>query len=590
MFSLLRKSNELNAVLATSRNSFRSVLVFSLIINLLGLVPALYMMQVYDRVMASRSESTLVLLTVIVIGLFTVAALLEAARTYVLVRIGTQFDTQLNRRLFTASFMQQIQTGRGNASQALRDLTNLRQFITGQGVLAFLDLPWVPVYLAVITLMHPLLGLLAVVGALVSIWLGYMNNRAGEKLLNDASALASRSGQVADDNLRNAEVVEAMGMLGSLTSRWRVDHLKFLLLQSQASDKAGIWISASKYFRIFLQSAALGLGAYLALEQSISQGMMIAASILVGKALQPMDQLISSYRQFTSAQIAYKRLDELLESSPVQTEGLPLPAPQGHIEFEQVSSAPPGQPTPILKRANFALPAGRIVGIIGPSGAGKSTLVRTLMGIWQPLEGVVRIDGADIRSWDKGRLGPHLGYLPQEVDLFAGTVAENIARFAPINPEQVIKAAQDTGVHDMILRLPSGYDTPIGPNGQGLSGGQRQRIALARALYGDPALVVLDEPNSSLDDTGVQALMKAVNSVRARGGSVVLVTHRMDILQHTDSVVFMREGFIEAIGPVNDVLAHVQKRAQASANQITTANQGNKVSQESSSGESKNGV
>jgi ATP-binding cassette, subfamily C, bacterial exporter for protease/lipase len=578
VFYLLREKNELSAALELSRSGFKSVAAFSLVINVLGLVPAIYMMQVYDRVMASRSESTLLVLTLLVIGLLGLAALLDAARTFVLVRVGTQFDSQLNQRIFTASFSEKLRSSNTNASQSLRDLTNVRQFLTGQAMLAFFDLPWVAIYLALMFLFHPLLGLLAIAGALVSCWLSYMNSRASDGLLSESSALAVSSGMTADENLRNAEVVEAMGMLGNLTKRWRIDHLKFLLLQSRASDKAGLWISASRYFRIFLQSAALGLGAFLALEQAISPGMMIASSILMGRALAPIDQLIGTSKQYSSAKIAYKRLLELLANSPLKQQGLPLPTPVANISFEKVTMGPPSTKRPTLHNITFSMNAGRIIGIVGPSGAGKSTLARALVGVWAPWEGVVRLDGADIHSWDKERLGDHLGYLPQDVELFAGTIAENIARFGDIVPAKVIKAAQDAGVHDMILRLPNGYDTVVGAQGLGLSGGQRQRIALARALYGDPALLVLDEPNASLDDVGVAALMNAVQGVKQRKSTVILITHRMDIIQQTDGLMLLKEGQIALIGPTQEVLKQLHQRGesqQAPANQISRNLEGN---------------
>jgi ATP-binding cassette subfamily C exporter for protease/lipase len=349
-------------------------------------------------------------------------------------------------------------------------------------------------------------------------------------------------------------------------------------LQSRASDKAGLWISASRYFRIFLQSAALGLGAFLALEQAISPGMMIASSILMGRALAPIDQLIGTSKQYSSAKIAYKRLLELLANSPLKQQGLPLPTPVANISFEKVTMGPPSTKRPTLHNITFSMNAGRIIGIVGPSGAGKSTLARALVGVWAPWEGVVRLDGADIHSWDKERLGDHLGYLPQDVELFAGTIAENIARFGDIVPAKVIKAAQDAGVHDMILRLPNGYDTVVGAQGLGLSGGQRQRIALARALYGDPALLVLDEPNASLDDVGVAALMNAVQGVKQRKSTVILITHRMDIIQQTDGLMLLKEGQIALIGPTQEVLKQLHQRGesqQAPANQISRNLEGN---------------
>lgn len=553
--------NELSEVLSQYRRSIRSVGAFSAVINILALVPSLYMMQVYDRVMTSQNSTTLAVLTLVTLGLLLVSALLDASRTFVLVRIGVRFDSVVNLRIFTAAMDHYLKSGQQLASQSMRDLTTMRQFLTGPGLIALFDVPWLPIYLAVLYMFDFWMGVLATVGAAVSLLLTWINDKSSSGPLKEASDLASKSGRVADENVRNAEVIEAMGMLGSFTRRWRADHLKFLALQAIASDKAGLWGSFSKNFRVFLQSAALGLGAYLALKQEITPGMMIAGSILMGKALGPLDQLIATYKQSSAAKISYFRLLELLEQSPAKTRGLPLPAPKGDLSFESVSVGPPALDQPILTNATFRIPAGSIVGLVGPSGAGKSTLARAMIGVWKPKSGTVRIDGADLHTWDRERLGPHLGYLPQDVELFEGTVAENICRFATdIKPEDIISAAQQAGVHELILRLPKGYDTPLGPQGVGLSGGQRQRIGLARALFGNPVLIVLDEPNASLDDAGIHALNSAILGASQRGATVVLVTHRTDLLKMTHQIMVIQAGQITKHGPTAKVLESLQVR------------------------------
>lgn len=566
MFRQFLQKNELTDLLQGEKGVIRSVAVFSAVVNILALVPSLYMLQVYDRVMTSQNVTTLTVLTLLALGMLVLSALLDASRTFVLVRVGARFDMAINRRVYSAAFQHHLKTGQQVASQSLRDLTNLRQFVTGPGLLAFFDLPWVPLYLVVLFLFDFWLGVLAVFGMIVSATLTWLNDKSSGKAISEASELAAKSGRVADQNTRNAEVIEAMGMMGAFMNRWRQQHGKFLALQAVASDKAGQWGSASKNFRIFLQSAALGLGALLALQNEITPGMMIAASILMGRALAPLDQLIATYKQFSSAKISYTRLLELLNSTPVKQKGIELPAPKGNVQFSNVTGGSPGSDQPLIHDVSFTLPAGTVLGVIGPSGAGKSTLVRTLVGVWAAKQGVVRIDGADIHQWNREQLGAHLGYLPQDVELFEGSVAVNIARFREGDDDRlVIEAAMAAGVHEMILRLPKGYDTELGPQGVGLSGGQRQRIALARALYGTPSLIVLDEPNASLDDAGVAALSAAVSRFRQLGKTVVMVTHRADLLRNTDTLLVLQAGRVSQYGPTPKVLEALQARAPSGA-------------------------
>lgn len=576
MFKFLKENNEVAKAIRATSGSFRSVGAFSAVINLLALTPSLYMMQVYDRVLASQNETTLLMLTLLVIGLFVLSSLLESARTFVLVRVGNQIDMRLNQRVYNAAFELNLkQGGAGGAAQALRDLTSVRQFITGNGSLAFFDVPWIPIYMFVLYLLHPLLFAMAMAGALISTALTYFNDKYTREPIGEANKLAISSGAAADSNLRNAEVIEAMGMLGSLRRRWLTEHLKFLHLQSIASDQAALWMHASKYFRMFLQSAALGLGAYLVLEQQMSPGMMIAASILVGKALGPIDQLIGAWKGFTTTKVSYERLVKLLDQFPPKKFGLELPAPEPKVMLEKVVCVPPGSKVLTLKDVSINIAAGSVVGIIGPSGAGKSSLVRVIAGIWKPAAGTVRLDNADLSQWDRDLLGPHIGYLPQDIELFAGSVAENIARFGEVDSTKVIQAAQAAGVHEMILQLPNGYDTVLGTAGLGLSGGQRQRIALARALYGAPRLLILDEPNSNLDDAGEASLVQSIAQQKAAGNTVIVVTHRTHLLKVTDGLVLMQDGAVKSVGPTQQVLAQLAPKPVQSAPAQQLGKQGN---------------
>jgi ATP-binding cassette, subfamily C, bacterial exporter for protease/lipase len=559
--NLFKDKNELTEALSTCKKSFRSLMTFSAAINILALTPSIYMLQVYDRVLASQNETTLVMLTLIVVGLFVLAGLLEASRTFILVRVGNKLDLALNQRVYNCAYDVQLRTNQtGNAGQSMRDLTTVRQFLTGNGVMAFFDTPWIPIYMAVIFLFHPGLGLLAVGGACISIVLTYANTRQTEPPLTEASKLSIKSAAIADSNLRNAEVIEAMGMLGALRNRWLDEHYKFLSLQAQASDKAGIWTHASKYFRMFLQSAALGLGAYYVIEQTMTPGMMIAGSILIGRALAPIDQLIGAWKSYSGAKQAYGRLVKLLDSAPAAKEGLKLPDPKPNLLFEGVMAAPPGSRNFTIRNLNVAMKAGQIIGVVGPSGAGKSTFARLAIGVWKPQGGIVRLDGADITQYSREHLGPFIGYLPQDVELFAGSVGENIARFGELDSAKIVAAAQAAGVHQMILNLPNGYDTVLGDRGAGLSGGQKQRLGLARALYGDPKLLVLDEPNSNLDEAGELALVNALIKQRDAGHTVIVVTHKTNVLNITDSLILLREGTLAAAGPTAEVLKAISQQ------------------------------
>ena len=554
--------SELAAALWALRRVFLTVGGFSFVINMLMLVPSLYMLQVYDRVLTSRNESTLLMLTLLTLGLLGLMASLEWVRSRLLVRAGSMLDAELNARIYNAAFEANLRGAGTNAGQAITDLTAVRQFVTGNGVFAFFDAPWFPIYLAVVFLLHPWLGIFSVGGAVILIVLALANQWATRGLLAQANAASIQSSNEATNNLRNAEVIHAMGMLSNLRERWYEKYSKVIALQGLASDRAGSITSLTKFVRIAQQSLILGLGALLAIEGKITAGGMIVSSILMGRALQPVEMLIGVWNQFLMARSAYDRLERLLKEFPRRPEGMPLPPPQGHLALENVVAAAPGTQIPILKGVSFALEAGTVLGVIGPTASGQSTLARVLVGIWPTNAGKVRLDGADVYAWDKEQLGDHVGYLPQDIELFSGTIAENIARFGEVDSTKVIEAARQAGVHDLILRFPNGYDTPIGVAGSMLSGGQRQRIALARALYGGPAFVVLDEPNSNLDETGEAALIQAVQEQKAAGRTTVIITHRTSILSVVDKLLLLREGTVHAFGPRQQVLEALARAAQ----------------------------
>lgn len=569
MKKLLDPQQEIDGVLLGFRRAFLQVGGFSFVINMLMLVPAIYMLQLYDRVLLSRNSATLLMLTLVVLVLFVLLSMLELVRSRVLVRVGTQLDVMLSNRIFTAAFERNLQRQGGNPAQALSDLTTVRQFLSGAGIFAFFDTPWTPIFIIVAGLLHPLIGLFCLIGALILLALAWLNEMVTRKPLAEAMTHAMAAGQYANNNLRNAEVIEAMGMLGNIRRRWHERQQKFLALQALASDRSGVVMAVSKFMRITLQSLVLGLGAWLVLDNAVTAGAMIAGSILMGRALAPVDQVISTWKQWIAARAAYHRLNEMLKAYPLPPDRLSLPAPRGDLLVENVTAAPPGTQRVVLKNLAFRINHGDVVGVMGASAAGKSSLARLLVGVWRPQVGHVRLDGADVSSWDKLELGPNIGYLPQDVELFDGSIAENIARFGDLDSDKIMAAAQMAGVHEMILHLPQGYDTPIGVDGSGLSGGQRQRIGLARAVYGSPALVVLDEPNSNLDESGDIALVQAIKALKARGRTVVVVGHRPSTFDVMDKILVLREGALAAYGPRDDVLAALRQPAQV--NKLTHA-------------------
>ncbi|MDO6682452.1 type I secretion system permease/ATPase [Oceanobacter sp. 5_MG-2023] len=553
-------TSPLREALLGCKSVYMSVAAFSAVINLLMLAPAIYMLQVYDRVISSQNSMTLLMLSLILLGLYLLMAALEFIRSRVLVRLGTKLDIQLSQQVYSSSFIASLRKGGFNANQSLGDLNGIRQFLTGNPLLAFFDAPWVPVYLAVIYMFDVWLGLFATVGSLVLIGLAILNEKLTQKPLQAANQSSIKSGYQADSVLRNAEVIEAMGMLPALRQRWFQLHQQFLDHHRIASEKAGSVAAASRGIRITLQSMILGLAALLVISGEISAGMMIAASILMGRALAPVDAVIGAWKQWTTARQSYHRLSELLQACPPPVTTLSLPAPSGELSIEHLSAAIPGTRQVVLSRLNFQLPSGSVLGVLGPSGSGKSTLARLLVGVWPAASGKVRLDGADIFRWNKAELGPSLGYLPQDVELFAGSISDNIARFGEVDAEQVIAAAKLAGIHELILQKPDGYETLLGENGRGLSGGQRQRVGLARALYRNPALLVLDEPDASLDDAGEQALKQAIISQQHRGGTVVVITHRPALVSSCSHLLVLADGQMRAFGPREQVLSGAAKK------------------------------
>ena len=554
-----RTRSELADVLFRLRRSFFALAAFSGVINVMMLTPAIYMLQVYDRALVSRNVTTLTMLTLLVIGLFMLMSALEMVRTRVLIRVGNFLDMDLNRRIFSAAFERNLSRAGGNPAQALQDLAQVRQFLTGNGLFAFFDAPLTPIYLLVCYLIHPLLGLVTLIGSLILVGLAYLTEKATQKPLAEANQAALSSASYANNNLRNAEVIEAMGMLPAIGKRWFQGHLRILQMQTLASDRAAIISSTGRFVRITLQSVILGAGALLAIEGKITPGMMIACSILTGRALAPVEQVIAAWKQLQGSRSAWGRLNDLLHDYPQRPPSMSLQRPMGMLAVENVVAGAPGTSNSIVRGVSFSLVPGESLGIIGPSASGKSTLARLLVGVWPTQAGKVRLDGADIFTWNKAELGPWLGYLPQDVELFEGTIAENIARFAEVDSEAVIRAARSSGVHDMILRFPQGYDTRLAADGSPLSGGKKQRIALARALYGEPNLVVLDEPNANLDDVGEKALVDALAELKARGATVILISHRPNVLCAVDKVLMLRDGAVHMLGSRDEVFAALRK-------------------------------
>jgi len=545
---------ELAASLKDVKRYFIYVGLFSAAINLLQLVPVIYMLQVYSSVVASGSQSTLAMLTLLMMALLIAMGGFEWVRSMILVSASNRIEKNLRQRVSESAFKVSLLSG-GVSSQPLGDLVSLRQFLTGSGVFAFFDAPWFPIYVAIMFMFHPLFGYAALFSGIVMVIFAYINEKSTSARLQEANTLAGRSSAQLNGSLRNAEVIAAMGMADAIRSRQDVLSDKVLTLQADASRKAGVITNVSKSFRIIMQSLLLGLGALLSLRGELSPGLMIAGSLLLGRALAPIDMLVATWKPFSVARAQYARLGQLLNQAPAAAKTMALPDPQGNITAEQIVVVPPGARVAAVKGVSLQLNAGEALGIVGPSASGKTTLARALLGIWPAYSGKVRLDGADIATWDRTRLGPFIGYLPQDIELFDGSISENISRFSDQDPQKIVDAAQMAGVHDLILQLPQGYDTIIGGAGGVLSGGQRQRIGLARAIYGNPRLLVLDEPNSNLDDQGEKELVEAIDRVKAQGSTVIIITHRKMVLASVDKILIMKDGLAIAYGPRDEVLA-----------------------------------
>jgi PrtD family type I secretion system ABC transporter len=554
------------------RNALIGVGIITGVLNMLMLTGSFYMLEVYDRVVPGRSIPTLLFLSAIAVFLFSVQGLLDFIRSRILVRIGAWLDEQLSGAVFNAVLKIPLRTkDQGNGLLPLRDLDQVRGFLAGNGLPAFFDLPWMPLYLGICYLFHPLIGVAATVGALFLVILTVLTELRTRHALKTAGLQGSRRFSQAEAGRRNADVAQAMGLSPQLVSRWQKTNDEYVDSQLSASDVAGGFGSAAKSFRMMLQSLILGLGAYLAIQDLATSGIIIAASILTARALAPVDLVIANWRSFTAARQSWKRLADLVKLMAERPQELLLPPPSQTVGVENLFVGAPGQNSAIVQDVTFGLGSGSALGIIGPSASGKTSLIKAVVGVWRPARGKVRLDGAAIDQWRADLLGPHIGYLPQDVELFDGTIAQNVSRFEDnADSDAIIAASRAAGVHDMIVRLPDGYETQIAEGGSALSAGQRQRVALARALYRNPFLIVLDEPNSNLDAEGEEALTQAILGVRARGGIVIIVAHRPSALAAVDKILIMKDGRMQAFGPKDEVLAKLRRPAGPQPVTLTT--------------------
>jgi ATP-binding cassette, subfamily C, bacterial exporter for protease/lipase len=560
-------SGEIYTAVMRYKGQLGAVAMFSGVTNLLYLAPALYMLQIYDRVLTSLSVATLIALTALAFGLFIVTGLLEGVRGGVLARMGEALEDALSSRVYRAMFAQQLRLSSNQPSQPLWDLQQLRNFFAGTGLQSLLDLPWLPIFLVTIFLLHPILGWFVLLGALVLLVTAILAEHLSRKPLSQSSQWSLAAHGAASSQLRNVEVIESLGMLPALAARWRAIQSKSRGFQREASGTLAVTGGLSRILRMMLQSGALGLGAWLVIKGELTPGAMIAAAILATRALAPLEGVLSHWKSFLSAIVSTQRLNQLLADYPEPVRGMQIPKPAGLVTAENIFVAAPNNGKFILKGLSFTLRPKEVLGVLGPSAAGKSTLARTLVGIWHAQLGILRFDGSDIRTMDRHAIGSAIGYLPQDIELFSGTIAENISRFGGGSPEEVLAAANACGIHQMILGLPRGYDTPIGELGSLLSGGQRQLIGLARAIFGRPSLVVLDEPSASLDDNGRQCLSLAIASLRSWNSTIVLISHDPTVLLLTDRVMVLQEGQIHALGPSSEVLPirRVLKKEQENA-------------------------
>jgi PrtD family type I secretion system ABC transporter len=562
-----KERSELADALHVCRGAFVAIALISGVSNVLMLTSAIFMLEVYDRVIPSRSVPTLVGLLILAVGLYAVLGLLEAVRSRVLVRIGGSLDEALSARIYETIVRLPLKIGdRGDGLRPLRDLDTVRGFLAGAGPGALFDLPWIPIYLVVCFLFHPLIGLAALIGAVVLAVVTLLTAVLVRQPTRIAAGYGSTRDKWAETSRRNAEAIVAMGMTGRLAALWGQANINYVESQRRAGDVIGGLGSLSRILRMMLQSAVLAVGAYLVIFQEATAGIMIAGSIVSARALAPVDQAIANWRNFVGARQAWRRLTDLLELLPSHTKPMTLLPPSKTLIVEGASAVPPGGSRVVVENVSFALKGGNGLGILGPSASGKTSLVRMLVGVWRPVKGRIRLDGAALDQWSPDLLGQHIGYLPQDVELLRGTVAQNISRFTePADQTTIIAAAEAAGVHDLIVGLPEGYETQVGEAGTGLSAGQSQRIALARALFGNPFLVVLDEPNSNLDAEGEEALSRAILGVRSRGGIVVVVSHRSSVIAGVDLLLTMKQGRPQVFGPKDEVLAHLREATALTA-------------------------
>lgn len=541
----------------------RSAFFFSIFVNLFQLTFPIYMLMIYDKVLASYSTPTLIVITIIAVCTVITMGLLDFVRSRIIMRMSVLMDRQMSEPVLKNMIKKAVMQGK-DPSVSLKDVMTLRNYLSGNAIFAFFDLPWTPIFIALIFTLHPLLGCVALAGGIINFISGFLQDKVARKPLDEASMYANQAQEFVSIGTRNAESVRSMGMVGSLTNRWNAINDKVIDLQIQASASSATLQSFTKCLQVFMQISVYGVGAWLALTGRASAGVMIAASIIMGRALAPIQQGMSAYKQTAGALRAFKNAKAFFDG-PQEKPKMELPAPQGALSCENIHLTAPGN-RQLLAGVNFKLAPGESLGLIGPSGAGKSTLCRMLTGLWMPTSGAVRLDEVNLKDWDKEKLGPHIGYLPQDIELFSGTIAENIARLQQVDSEAVIKAAKLAGIHEMVLHMPKGYDTPIGRGGVILSGGQRQRVGLARALYGNPKLIILDEPSSNLDEVGEQSLQKALDHLRMQKATVIVVSHKMSTLASMDKLLLIQDGKMMVFGKRRDVLAHFAKQ-QAAAQQ-----------------------
>ena len=571
----VKTEDRLMIAIKASRNAFLAVGFFSAFINALMLTVPIYVLQLYDRVLTSRSVDTLIMLSLVAVGLMLMMALLQAVRTRVLTRLSVRFDRQLGLDVFSAAVARRLRSTDDTMDDPLRDLATLRGFLTGPGLQALFDSPWTPAFILVIYLLHPILGVIALSGAVTLLFLTVIGELLTRKRLLSSSIANTKANRLADISAPKAEAIEAMGMLSSIGSRWYAMNEERLAHQVTASSRSDLISAMTKFLRPTLQIGILGSGAYLALQGTILPGAIIAASIILSRALAPVEGVIAGWRGSVAARSAYNRLKHLLNSDQTLGEQtLTLPPPIGQLQVEALMGASPGVKKPFLQRIDFALEPGSSLAVIGPSGAGKSMLARILVGIWSPLHGSVSLDGAKLAQWRGDKKGDHIGYLPQDMELFEGTIAENIARLGEVDDHMVITAAHKAGIHDVITNLPDGYNTWIGERGYKLSGGQRQSVGLARAFYRSPALVVLDEPTTYLDSRGEKALQSMIASMKLEKKTLVLITNRPEFLTTVDRILVLDKGRMAALGPPADILNRFTQPAMRPTRLVSVKSEG----------------